>query len=277
MGSGQSWQNRFYRHMRSACLILILAFAAAGCEHIKLPGQLKQEAKPEEHAQAPGEKREEPPKPQGEHWDYESIDAWPELCKIGKVQSPIDIQRTIRAPLDELRFDYPRTEFTISNNGHTLQASSPSAGGVAIGETRFSLIQFHVHARSEHLIKGKSQEMEVHLVHKDAAGNLAVIGILAKKGAPNPVIEALLKNGPEKPGEKPGVILSTVDLLPKNAKYFTYTGSLTTPGCSEGLKWIVLKDPIDVSEEQLARFHKLFPHNARPVQNLNHRMVLESE
>jgi len=258
-----------------SCILLGAFLAFASCDKIHLP-DLKSSDDKSSHAA--DEKAAEPAShTPGAHWDYATTDAWPELCKTGQVQSPIDIQRTIRVPLEELRFDYPRADFTVVNNGHTIQVQSPSGGGFASGDTRFELLQFHFHTRSEHLIKGKAQEMEVHFVHRDASGSLAVIGVLVKKGLVNAAFELILKNSPDKPGEKPGVLLSAGDLLPRNAKYFTYTGSLTTPACTEGLKWIVLKDPIDASEDQIARFRKLYAHNARPVQSVHHRAVLEAE
>lgn len=223
------------------------------------------------------EKEEKPAEHGSAHWDYKNPETWPELCKTGQVQSPIDIQKTYRTQLGELRFDYARADFAVVNNGHTIQVQSPSAGGFALDDTRFELLQFHFHGRSEHLIKGKAQDMEAHFVHKDATGSLAVIGVLIKKGLPNSALEIILKNAPEKAGEKAGIALSIAELFPRTPKYYTYTGSLTTPTCSEGLKWIVMKDPVEASEEQIVRFKKLFAHNARPVQSLHHRMVLESE
>lgn len=255
-------------------MVLGASLACYSCDKVHLP-DLK--SADEKSSHAPEEKAEPASHGPGAHWDYAKTDAWPELCKTGQVQSPIDISRTIRVPLEELRFDYPRSDFTVVNNGHTIQAQSPSGGGFALGDTRFDLLQFHFHTRSEHLIKGKAQEMEVHFVHKDASGSLAVIGVLIKKGLVNAAFEQVLKNAPDKPGEKPGILLSAADLLPRSVKYYTYTGSLTTPACTEGLKWIVLKDPIDASEDQIMRFRKLYGHNARPVQNAYHRAILEAE
>jgi len=212
------------------------------------------------------------------HWNYEKFEEWEAACQTGRMQSPIDIQRTVRAPLDALRFDYTETPLVVKNNGHTLQVEASGAGGMNIGETRFQLLQYHFHARSEHTMKGMSSDMELHLVHKDSAGNLAVIGVLLKKGAPNNLFKAILEGAPRETGEKKGTALANpLEFLPAARGYYTYPGSLTTPDCSEGLKWIVLKEPVEISESQIAQFKTFFGNNARPVQALNNRIVLESD
>lgn len=212
------------------------------------------------------------------HWNYEHTEDWEAVCKLGRMQSPIDIQRTVRAPVDPLRFDYSETPLVVKNNGHTLQVDASGAGGMNIGETRFQLVQYHFHTRSEHTLKGMSTDMELHLVHKDSSGNLAVIGVFLKKGAANNLMKAILENAPRDAGEKKAATLANpLELLPAERGYYTYPGSLTTPDCSEGLKWIVLKQPVEISESQIAQFKTFFGNNARPVQALNNRIVLESD
>jgi carbonic anhydrase len=214
----------------------------------------------------------------GKHWNYEKTDEWEGVCAVGRMQSPVDIQRTVRAPLDPLRLDYNEAPLVVKNNGHTLQVDAAGAGGMNVGDTRFQLLQYHLHARSEHTIKGMSADMELHLVHKDSAGNLAVIGVMLKKGAANPLMKAILENAPRDNGEKKATALANpLDLLPADRGYYTYPGSLTTPDCSEGLKWIVLKQPVEISESQIAQFKTFYGNNARPVQALNNRIVLESD
>ncbi len=212
------------------------------------------------------------------HWNYEKLEDWGGVCGAGRLQSPIDIQKTTRASLEEIRFDYSDAPLSISNNGHTIQVNAAGAGAMTIGETRFNLVQYHFHVRSEHTIRGLASDMEVHFVHKDAAGNIAVVGVLLKKGESNPLLKAILENAPKEKGEKTASTRATpMLLLPPSRGYFTYVGSLTTPDCSEGLKWIVMKQPVEISEQEIALFRSIFANNARPVQALNNRLILESE
>ncbi|MCE9599414.1 MAG: carbonic anhydrase family protein [Spirochaetia bacterium] len=212
------------------------------------------------------------------HWGYEKPDAWEGICNAGRLQSPIDIQRTTRASIDELKFDYSELPLKVSNNGHTVQVDAAGTGGMSIGETRFNLIQYHFHIRSEHAIKGATSDMEVHFVHKDASGNIAVVGVLLKKGEMNPLFKTILDMAPKEKGEKGGGAMGNPgEFMPLNKGYYTYVGSLTTPDCREGLKWIVMKQPVEISDSQIKAFRDLFKSNARPVQALNNRIVLESE
>jgi len=142
---------------------------------------------------------------------------------------------------------------------------------------RYELVQFHFHKPSEEKINGKSAEMAAHLVHKNADGNLAVVAVLLKTGQSNKLMETLWKNLPrekEKETEVQGVQVNATDLLPaKRASYYTFTGSLTTPPCSEGVTWFVLKNPTSISNSEVARFAQLYPMNARPTQPLNGREI----
>jgi len=142
---------------------------------------------------------------------------------------------------------------------------------------RYELVQFHFHKPSEEKINGKSAEMAAHLVHKNADGNLAVVAVLLKTGQSNKLMETLWKNLPrekEKETEVQGVQVNATDLLPaKRASYYTFTGSLTTPPCSEGVTWFVLKNPTPISKTEVVRFAQLYPMNARPTQPLNGRDI----
>lgn len=214
----------------------------------------------------------------GKHWSYEKPEEWGASCNTGRLQSPVDIQKTTHANLESVRIDYSDTPLAITNNGHTIQVNAAGAGGITVGETRFNLVQYHFHARSEHAIQGATADMEVHFVHKDAAGNIAVVGVLLRKGESNPLLKAIVENAPKDKGEK---TVSTRGnpalLLPPSRGYYTYVGSLTTPDCSEGLKWIVMKMPVEVSEQEIALFRAMYANNARPVQALNNRIILESD
>ena len=223
------------------------------------------------------------------HWSY-SGDTGPEhwgqlnekfkACMEGKNQSPIDIKNTIKAELEPIKVNYESTPAEILNNGHTIQVNMAKGSTITIDNITFELKQFHLHAPSEHRINGESFPMEVHLVHADKNGNLAVIGIMVKEGAANPMLTALWKKMPRKEGDKFTVTdkLSAATLLPTNRDYYRYPGSLTTPPCTEGVRWIVKKYPITASKEQIKEFTDAMsqhPYTNRPVQPVNARPILK--
>ena len=221
------------------------------------------------------------------HWSYEGHGGpthWASLepefasCKIGHAQSPIDIRTSAvkGEALPAIEFAYKPGTAKIVNNGHTIQIVPAPGDAISVGGHRYELQQFHFHKPSEEAIDGKRRDMVVHLVHKDDAGKLAVVAVLLKAGETNPVIAALWNNLPaHKEGEVElkGVQIDPADLLPKDRGYYTFDGSLTTPPCSEGVSWYVLKNPSQVSSGEIARFAKAYPMNARPLQPLNGRVV----
>jgi len=200
-------------------------------------------------------------------------------CGLGKTQSPIDIRDTVakKEPLPAIAFDYQPSPLAIIDNGHTVQVNYQPGSFITVEGKRYELVQFHFHKPSEEKINGKAADMVAHLVHKDASGALAVVAVLLKSGQPNALVESLWKNLPaekEKEAAVPGVQVNAADLLPANrAAYYTFTGSLTTPPCSEGVTWFVMKTPTSVSSAEIARFARLYPMNARPTQPLNGRQV----
>lgn len=211
------------------------------------------------------------------HWaDLESANA---ACKLSKEQSPINIEeksakKTALAPLE---FNYPAGSAEVVNNGHTVQVNLPAGGTLKTGDGVANLLQFHFHTPSEEKINGVSYPMVAHFVHKSADGKLSVVAVLFKEGKENatlaPVFAAL-------PAEGKPVPLATFDpaaVLPGKRGYFKFTGSLTTPPCSDGVRWQVLKQPVELSKGQIAAFRRLYPMNARPVQPLNGRVVQVSE
>jgi carbonic anhydrase len=221
------------------------------------------------------------------HWGYEGEHGprhWGELseefaaCKLGTHQSPIDIQRTKKTALPAIAFHYKLSPLTVVDNGHTIQVKVAAGSSIEVGGTTYELVQFHFHRRSEEKVKGKAFAMDAHLVHRDAAGKLAVVAVLLEPGAANPALEAVLRNVSPGEGERSpaGVSIDPASLLPAERGHYTFTGSLTTPPCSEGVTWFVLKAPVQVSAEQVAAFSKRYPHNARPVQPLGDRVVQES-
>ncbi len=221
------------------------------------------------------------------HWSYageSGPDQWARLhpeyarCSTGQRQSPIDIRDGFRVDLENISFDYHPSAFRVIDNGHTVQVNLAAGSGLTISGRRYELVQFHFHRPSEERINGKQYEMVAHLVHKDSEGRLAVVAVLIERGTPQPVIQTVWNNLPLEQGEEvtAQVTLDTGRLLPDDRSYFTYMGSLTTPPCTEGVLWMVLKQPVQVSEQQIAIFSRLYPMNARPTQAAAGRMIKES-
>jgi carbonic anhydrase len=222
------------------------------------------------------------------HWSYEGATGpqnWSTLeqdfsaCKLGHNQSPIDIRKTSKARLPALEFAYSPSPLQILDNGHTIQVNYAAGSSVTIDGKRYDLLQFHFHKPSEEKIHGRSYPMVAHLVHKNAEGKLAVVAVLFRKGAENPLVQTLWDALPQEKGQPREVAGVTIDigkLLPAAQGYYNFTGSLTTPPCSEEVNWFVLKAPVEMSDAQLKRFAQAYQHNARPVQPLNGRTVKES-
>lgn len=202
-------------------------------------------------------------------------------CSIGHAQSPINIEGAKKADLPELKFTYNAVPLSIVDNGHTVMVNYAPGSTVTIGDKTYTLKQFHFHHPSEEQVNGKKYDLVAHLVHADADGKLAVVAVLFKEGAtPSPLLDTLWKNiSPEKEKvvEVPSVSIDVKDLLPSNAGYYTFAGSLTTPPCSEGVTWYVLKTSVSVSKAQIEAFAKIYKHNARPIQPTNQREILESK
>jgi carbonic anhydrase len=221
------------------------------------------------------------------HWTYEGVDGparWADadsanrVCSVGNQQSPIDIGDTVKAQLPPLKIIWDKHTDTIVNDGHTIQLNIAESSILSLGETYYRLLQFHFHHPSEHSIGGKRFAMEVHFVHANAANALAVIGVLMVAGKANAVFSKVVSTmpGQEGPPVKSDPAIDPNGLLPVKRAYYRYSGSLTTPPCSETVDWLLLADPISVADDDVARFAKVFPMNARPVQKLNRRFVLQS-
>jgi carbonic anhydrase len=221
------------------------------------------------------------------HWSYsgkESPSHWAELdaqyrlCAAGKRQSPINIHTNAvyRSELSPLEFDYRPSPLHIIDNGHTIQADYGHGSSLLVGGHRYQLVQIHFHHPSEEEIDGKRFDMVAHLVHRDAAGKLAVVAVLLKVGHENPLLGSLWSHLP-KAGDhseaSPTIDIDARQLIPADHGYFTFTGSLTTPPCSEGVRWLVLKTPMEISDAQLAVFAGRYPDDARPIQRLNGRHI----
>ena len=220
------------------------------------------------------------------HWSYSGAggpEHWTKLdpqfaaCNLGKYESPIDISKATVADLPALVFNYAATPTSVVDNGHTVMVTYAPGSTLTVGGKSYQLQQFHFHHPSEEAIHGKHADMVVHLVHADADGHLAVVAVLLKQGAENPVL-AKIKGNVAAEKEHPVALaehsLDAKDLLPTSLGYYTFPGSLTTPPCTEGVTWYVLKAPVAMAAEQLAWFAKLYPSNARPLQPLHDRAVM---
>lgn len=223
----------------------------------------------------------------GAHWGYEGktgpknwgdLDKKYHMCKEGMNQSPINITKTADAELDPIEFGYKPSRINVVNNGHTIKADYDAGSDISIDGRYFELKQFHFHTPSENHIEGKSYPMEAHFVHADRYGNLAVVGVVYEIGEADEELEKIWENMPKKNGAhyKSKHTVDGMKLLPSDKAYYRFSGSLTTPPCSEGVLWLVLKQPMTASKAQVQKFHKLFHHDTnRPVQPLNARKVLQ--
>ncbi len=196
----------------------------------------------------------------------------------GRQQTPIDITESIKADLPPLLFHYRPFLLIRENNRHTLQVAAKKAGHLKIGDDLYQLLQFHFHSPSEEAIYGKQAEMVVHLVHQNELGEFAVVALLINVGnAKNPFIETLWNAFLKTPKSKQNELqIDLRRLLPVGKNYYTFSGSLTTPPCSEGVRWFVLKQAAFISHQQLAQYCNIYRENARPLQPLNGRQVFSS-
>lgn len=222
---------------------------------------------------------------EGPHWEYQGAhggaDKWGDLdpsfksCAIGAEQSPIDLTGGVTVNPGQADFDWKPQAFRIVNNGHTIQANAAPGSTLTIGENKYDLLQFHFHTPSEHLLNGKASAMEVHFVHSQASGKLAVVGVLMKAGAKNSAFAAIMQAAPKAEGEK--ALDKPLDarlFVPTSPSLYRYAGSLTTPPCSEIVDWNVCETEIEVGADDIAAFRAIFAMNARPIQPINRRFLL---
>jgi carbonic anhydrase len=225
------------------------------------------------------------------HWSYvgeTGPQAWSQLnkdfnvCAIGKRQSPINIEAstTLQGPAEPLQFNYQPSSGTVVNNGHTIQVDLTGDNEITVRNSRYKLMQFHFHTPSEERVNGQGFAMVAHLVHKNADGQLAVVAVLLEPGAANSLIHQVWTYMPLDSGDRVSVPSGLIDmnaLLPKDQRYYQFMGSLTTPPCTEGVLWMVMKQPTLMSREQIKLFTQIFPNNARPVQAVNGRSVRDAQ
>lgn len=221
------------------------------------------------------------------HWTYEgeegpehwgSLDETYAVCGTGKSQSPVDVSTTSEQDLTNIAFHYQPSEVNILNNGHTAQVNYDAGSYIELDGVRYDVLQFHYHAPSEHAVDGKLFAAELHIVHKNADGGLAVVGILLDEGAQNNAYQPFIDNLPKQNSDvhDAGVTINAADLLPPVHTTFRYSGSLTTPPCSEGVNWLLMTTPVELSAEQIHALTSVFEDgNNRPVQPLNDRPLAE--
>ena len=219
------------------------------------------------------------------HWDYDGENApyrWGDMkaefssCKSGARQSPIDIRNPVLGEVEPIRFHYEDVPLRVTNNGHAIQVDYAPGSFILFGGSRYELVQFHFHSPSEERVYGRAFDMVAHLVHKSAQGRLAVVAVLLTVGGEQPTLQKIWSAMPgtrDRTRERADVAINAAQLLPADLTYYSYMGSLTTPPCTEGVQWLVMKTPVELSREQVAHFTALYPMNARPLQALNDRMI----
>lgn len=215
-------------------------------------------------------------------------DRWAELapenklCAVGLRQSPIDLREGLAVDLEPIAFDYRASSFSVLDDGHTVQVNVAPGNGLTVMGRRYELVEFHFHRPSEERVNGRQFDMVAHLTHKDAQGRLAVVAVLLERGPdnkPQPLVQTVWANLPLEKGEalQAQVQVDLNQLLPAERGYYTYMGSLTTPPCSEGVLWMVLRQPVPLTAQQIGVFARLYPMNARPLQAGSGRLIKESQ
>ena len=197
------------------------------------------------------------------------------LCGEGTEQSPVNITGNTQVHADPIVFSYGGAATAARNNGHTVYLDYGPGDSIEIGGQSYELQGIHYHSPAEHLLDGESFAAELHLVHQDASGNLAVVGLLFRAGEPSPIIQGLIDAAPDA-----GASVELHDgpassgYVPDILDYYGYSGSLTTPPCTEGVRWIVMQSVGTVSREQASRLQEMVggPNN-RPVQPIGGRQI----
>ena len=258
------------------------ALAAAGekvnvmseCEGSGQPSDKGPAAKSGAHSSKAGDEKH------AVNWGYEGAmgpESWGNdfpTCARGKAQAPLNIKGPFEKALFNVTPDYKNGPLKIINNGHTIQVNVPPGSKLRIDSQPFELVQFHFHRPSEEQLNGKPSAMVAHFVHKNSEGRLAVLGVLLKEGNENPGIKTLWTHAPAKEGPEvspEGVMFNPGNLLPREYEFYSYEGSLTTPPCTEGVRFFILKSQVNISREQVEAFP--FKKNARPVQPQNGRAI----
>ena len=223
------------------------------------------------------------------HWSYEGKEGplnWSRLdpsykaCSSGKEQSPIDIRGAhLNTNLKPIEFHYISGIMSLENTGHTVQITAPAGSYILANGVRYDLVQLHFHHPGEEAVNGKLPDMSLHLVHKSTDGKIAVVAVRLNEGRPNAILAALWEHLPKTVGasDKVAESLNPAGLLPSDKGYWTYTGSLTAPPCTEGVQWFVLENELEISRDQLKAFGLLYKVNSRLLQPTHGRKIEANE
>lgn len=218
-------------------------------------------------------------------WTYNDQANWHDLsdesstCASGKQQSPVNINSPEEVSFSLLQTSYQKATVHVFNNGHTIQVDVPEGNSLSLDKDTYQLVQLHFHVPSEHLINGKSYPMEMHLVHQNSEGKLAVLGVMFEEGEGNPTIQRIWDYIPSQTGKDNSrdLLLNISNLIPTNKSYYSYMGSLTTPPCSENVGWLVMQGTNIISAAQIEQFIENVGMNARDIQPLNDRTISKIE
>jgi carbonic anhydrase len=265
--------------MRTGSMRFVLLMAAAAL----VPAGSRAQSADYSHYVSPWKTPWDYQGPRGaEHWS--ALDPEYAVCNVGKEQSPIDIRSPQKGHLAPLRFEYKSEPLQyVINNAHTIRVNYHDAPGtgsfLVVGNKRYQLTQFHFHRPSEEYVHGKQYDMVLHLMHQASDGEVVGVAVFLKTGSANPTVQQIWDHMPRSEGQLAvtGVELDPAAMLPHDISYYMYMGSLTAPPCTEGVRWFVLKTPVELSAAQISAFAKLYPNDARTPQPLNERVVTETE
>lgn len=200
-------------------------------------------------------------------------------CGGGKRQSPIDIREGIKVTLDPIQFDYRSTAFRVLDTGRTVQVNLEAGNSITVNGRRYDLQRIEFHRPSEERVNGRQFEMSAHLVHRDMDGRIAVVAVLMDQGVDHPMVQLVWNSLPleRHTDQASSVALDMAQMLPDQKQYLTYMGSLTAPPCTEGVLWMVMKQPVTLSRDQIGVFSRLYPMNARPIQPTSGRLIKDGQ
>lgn len=209
---------------------------------------------------------------------WSKLDSKFKVCGTGMKQSPIDIQTSnVEVSNNQLHLLYGENAKDIVYNGHSVQVDFDEAGGLVFKNRKYKLVQLHFHTPSETHIDGKTYPMEMHMVHQDKNGNLLVLAVLFEKGKNNVALNRIISRAPADINKTyPIGNVHISQILPKKTGYYAFSGSLTTPPCSEGVQWVVLKDSVEVSQAQIDAMHAILKDSARNIQPTNNRVIFSA-
>jgi len=198
------------------------------------------------------------------------------------MQSPINIETTEHEAVHDVEFNYTAAPLDILNNGQTIKVCCEGAGSVTYLEQTYPLKQFHFHHPAEHTIDDEFYEIELHLVHEDETGHILVVAVMIEVGEkPHKTYATLWRHLPPLIDEEyrfSSLRVDPADLLPADIQHFYhYTGSLTTPPCTENVTWLIMSEPVQMSQKQVDIFAELYTGNNRPLQALNGREVYQHD